>query len=906
MPEIRAGVRRFLRLTLHRRGAEADAEAELATYLDARVEHLVARGMSREEARREAEARLGGRVDDVRVAMRASAVQRERRRQLNERLRDVATDLRYTWRALWRDPAVTACIVVILASGIGANGAMFGVVDKLLLRGPGHVRDPARVMRLYSTTRGRSGPETTAIFGYVSYALLARGNRSLESVAAYQVDDGHLGRGPDARPIVAGRATAGFFGLLGVQPALGRFFTSAEDDLSAPERVAVIDYALWERLFAGDARALGSTILVQDEPFRVIGVTPRGFTGVGMSRVDVWTPLSFVGGTNRLGAGWETAWWWTSIGVIGRLKPGVTPARAGEDATLVHAIGYTGGERAQQEARHTFAPLSYTDDGREPGTISVARWLMAVSIIVLLIACANVVNLLLARSSRRHREFAIRQALGAGRVRLARMLMAEGLLLAAIAFAASLAVAYFIGKLLRVTLLTEVTWTSPTLDVRTVVVSAVIAAGCGVLVGAIPALQASRTDVGVSLKAVARIGGGRSSRLRAGLTLAQAALSVVLLLGAGLFIRSMHELDALPLGVDADRVIAVQVNPPRPPSEPLTGAWKGSRVAFVSRVLERVRRESGVERATVSIGVPFGSYYGVRLFIPGRDSLPALPGGSPRIHGVGDDYFATVGTPILRGRAFTASDHSGSERVVVVSDRIARSYWPNEDALGQCIIVWKKTEPCARVIGIAANTYTREVSELPGLQYYVPVEHVQFGGVPTILVRPTPDASALVAPVRRALLEVDSTLAYLDIRTLRERIDPQLGPWRLGMTVFTLFGVLAALVAAAGLYSLPAYLVTMRTHEIGVRMALGATRARVGREVMRLTVVTAALGVVLGLLVALVAGRYLQDLLFHTSARNPAVMASVAVSMLVVACVAALVPALRASRIAPATALRSD
>jgi len=904
MTRIRSGVRRLLRLTLRGRSAEDDGDAELRAHIDARIEHLVARGMSSDEARLEAESRLGGPIEDIRSAMRQSARRRTNRLHLNAQLADAATDLRYTWRSLWRDPFVTAFIVVILALGIGANGAMFGVVDKLLLQGPEQVREPERVMRLYSTVRGRSGPETTAIFGYVTYSLLARGARTLDGVAAYQVNDGYLGRGAESQPIVMGRATTSFFHVLGTRPALGRFFTAAEDDPSAPERVAVIDYGLWQRMFGGEDRALGATILLRDEPYIVIGVAPRGFTGVGLSRVDVWTPLSHMG--SGMDPGWQTAWWWTSIRVIGRLKPGVTAALAGEDATAVHANGYTGDDRALREARQTFAPLTYTDEGREPGTISVARWLMAVSAIVLLIACANVVNLLLARSSRRHREIAIRQALGAGRGRLARLLFAEGMLLAATAFGASLAVAYVLGGLLRATLLTDVAWTSPTLDARVLAASAAIALAAGLLVGVFPALQSSRGDLGASLNAAARIGGGKRSRLRAGLTLAQAALSVVLLLGAGLFVRSVRELDALPLGIDADRILAVPVNPPRPPSEGRTGAWQGSRAEFLARMLERVRREPGVERAAISIGVPFGSFYGVAFFIPGRDSLPPLPGGSPRIHGVGEDYFATAGTPILRGRAFTVSDHSGSERVVVVSERIARSYWPGEDALEKCIIVWKKTEPCARVVGIAANTFTREVSEQPGLQYYVPLEQVQFGGRPTILVRPTGDPALLVAPLRRALLEVDPTMAYLDIRTLRERIDPQLGPWRLGMTVFTLFGVLAALVAAAGLYGLAAYLVTTRTHEIGVRMALGATSARVGREVVSLSVTMAAIGIALGLIAALVTGRFLEPLLFHTSARDPVVMIAVGVAMLALACVAALVPALRAARIAPAMALRSD
>jgi len=903
MTLIRPGVKRLLRLSLRGRAADADADAELRAYIAARVDHLVARGMSAEQARAETERRLGGPLTEVQTAMRESARRREDRIHRRQYLVDATTDLRYGWRTLWRDPLVTAFIVVILALGIGANGAMFGVIDKLLLRGPEHVREPGRLMRLYTTIRGRDGLETTAIVGYVTYSLLAGNARSFDAVAAYQVNDGYIGRGAETQPVVAGRATASFFPLLGVRPALGRFFNKVEDDPVAPQRVAVIDHDLWQRMFGGEERALGATILVREEPYRVIGVAPRGFTGVGLSRVHVWTPLSHVG--KDMGPGWQTAWWWTSIRVVARLKPGVSAARAGGEATAVHASGYTGGEPTLREAKHTFAPLTYTDEGYEPGTIAVVRWLMAVSAIVLLIACANVVNLLLARSSRRHREIAIRQALGAGRGRLARLLFAEGVLLAATAFVASLAVAYVLGGLLRTTLLTDVTWSSPALDVRIVTASVTIAVVCALLVGLLPAIQFSRADLAASLNAAARIGGGGQSRLRDSLTLAQAALSVVLLVGAGLFIRSVRALDQLPLGIEADRVLAVPVNPPRPPSEPRTGAWRGSRAEFVARVLDRLRRVPGVERTTVSIGVPFGSFYGVALFIPGRDTLP-LSRGNPRIHGVGEDYFATAGTPILRGRAFTHADHQGSERVVVLSERLARSFWPGENALDKCIIVWKRTEPCARVVGIAANTFTREVSEEPGMQYYVPLEQVQFGGRPTLLVRPVGDPATIASSVRRALIEADSALGYLDIRTLRERIDPQLRPWQLGMTVLTLFGVLAGLVAAVGLYALAAFFVTARTHEIGVRMALGATSMRVGKDVVSRSVMMAALGIALGSFAVLVGGRFVEPLLFRTSARDPVVMAAVGVAMLGVAVVAALVPALRAARIAPATALRSN
>jgi predicted permease len=335
-------------------------------------------------------------------------------------------------------------------------------------------------------------------------------------------------------------------------------------------------------------------------------------------------------------------------------------------------------------------------------------------------------------------------------------------------------------------------------------------------------------------------------------------------------------------------------------------ARRARRASYLAGILERARRIPGVERASLATGVPFQSFYGVGLYIPGRDSLPALSGGSPRVQAVTHDYFATVGTPILRGRAFSASDETGTERVAILSERLARAYWPGEDALGRCIIVMQKSEPCARIIGISANTHTRDISEEPGMQFYIPFSQAAFGGITHLLVRPAGDPRKFVGTLRRALVELDPTMAYLDIKTFREAMAPQLRPWRLGALVFGVMGGLAALVAAVGLYSLVSYLVTQRTHEIGVRMALGAgTRSIVGL-VMRRTLGVAGAGLAMGVLVALLAGRFVQPLLFRTSARDPLVFASVAALLLLAAALAGLVPAVRAKRVDPVEALKYD
>ncbi|MGH7330786.1 MAG: ABC transporter permease, partial [Polyangiaceae bacterium] len=330
----------------------------------------------------------------------------------------------------------------------------------------------------------------------------------------------------------------------------------------------------------------------------------------------------------------------------------------------------------------------------------------------------------------------------------------------------------------------------------------------------------------------------------------QASLCVVLLIGAGLFVQSVRRVYALDLGIQADRVITVPINVRLIAAEP-PDLWKQRRARFNEMALERARQLPGVEHASLANGLPFRGVSGVGIYIPGRDSLPALRGGLARIQGVSSDYFTTVGTRILRGRAFTPSDETGGEHVSIVSERLARTYWPNEDAIGKCFAVLSPKNPCARIVGIAANTYTRDITEEPGLQFYVPITQMPFGGITSLVVRPKGDSVAMIGTLRRAMLDVDPTLAYLDFKTLDEAMDPQIRPWRLGATAFTLMGALAALVAAVGLYSVLSYMVTQRTHEIGVRMALGASGANVLGTILRHSVVVGAVGTLLGIVFAL-------------------------------------------------------
>ncbi|HSA54318.1 MAG TPA: FtsX-like permease family protein, partial [Gemmatimonadaceae bacterium] len=639
------------------------------------------------------------------------------------------------------------------------------------------------------------------------------------------------------------------------------------------------------------------------------GVAPAGFTGPQLGPVDVWVPMSHW--SRNVTRDWPTSWNAQWLHVIGRLAPGATLAQAREDLTAAFRAGYTGDEAPLRTARLGAAPLGFLSDGREPPEVAIARWLVGVAIVVLAIACSNVVNLLLARAIRRRREVAVRVALGAGRRRLVGLLLTESLMLALLGGVAGIVVAYATGQLVRGTLLPHVAWVESPVSVPVLAVAGAIAILLGVVAGLIPAFRVSRPNLTRDLKSGVREGGGTHSRLRGALTVAQAALSVVLLVGAGLFVRSLARIDALDLGIEPDRVLVTEMSWPRLPAtatEEQRADERPRRMEVYARAMERVRSIPGVANASLSVGLPFQYGFSQYLRLPGRDSLPRFRAGSPRISAVAAGYFETVGTRIVRGRAFTTGDRAGSEPVTIVSELMARTLWPGEDPIGQCLYTSPRGEavPCSRIVGIAQDARRSRLREEPGMHYYVPVGQERGFGGTSLVIRPAGAPTAVIPAIRQAIAEVDPSVLYVDVGLLQERVDPQIRPWRLGATVFGLMGVLALLVAAVGLYSVLSYLVAQRTHEVGVRLALGATGGSIVRLVMRHSLAMALAGITIGIALSLAAGRFVAPLLFDTSPRDGIVLASVAGSLIVVALAASLLPALRARRVDPLEAMRTD
>jgi predicted permease len=904
-------VRRAFRLSLHRSDhAETDTDDEIRGHLEMRVAALVARGMSPTQAEAEALRRFGS-LPGAREKLQQAARRRERRLSLFERADELRRDMGYAVRQLRASPGFTLAVVLTFAIGMGANAAMFGIIDRLLLRGPAHVREPERLARFYySVEEPGRGLFTGSHLGYVAYSALKDHVRSLDGVAAYSANEATLGRGAEALKIQEGHATADFFPLLGVQSHLGRFFVAEEDRPGSGQHVVVLSYALWRSRFGGDSAVLGRTISIGDEPYVVVGVAPKDFTGVEMQRVDLWIPMTVRG--PRIHPEWSTTWNARWLQIIGRLGSGVRPESAAEEATARLLSAYDGDDPGMRLARGSFRAIGFDVRGGEPPQVAVARWLTGVAVVLLLIVCANIANLLLARALRRGREIAVRLALGAGVSRIVRMLLAESFLLAALGAVAGLAAADWGGQLIRVALLPDVPWGDSAIDARVLAFTAIAAVISAVLVGLVPAFQASRLDLTGGLKAGAREGGGRRTGLRGLLTVAQAALSAVLLVGAGLFVRSLRNVDAVHHGIELDRVLVADIHWPNLPASAVEADWDRLRArknAFYQVALERIQRLPGVERASVAIGTPFHGGLSLGIAVPGLDSIPAMPGGGPWVSAVSSDHFTTVGTRVLRGRGFTPADRAGSERVMVVNETMAERLWPQEDPLGKCVKVM--SEPCARVVGVVEDARRSALDEPRAMQYYVPLgQQTSIGGA-TILIRPRCGEAARCAVrmadlVRSELLRIDPTLGFIDVAPLERGLELQVRPWRLGATMFGIFGAIALVVAALGLYSVIAYGVAQRSHELGVRVALGAQRRAIVWLILRQGMVAAAMGVAIGLTMALVAAPFLQPLLFRVPADDPVVFGLVAMTLLAVAVGATILPALRGARSDPMRALQAE
>jgi predicted permease len=817
-------------------------------------------------------------------------------------------DVRFALRGLRREPLFALLVISTLALATGANAALFGIADRLLFRGPLHVSDPGRVARLYVTTQPTGMREfTSSTVGHVTYDIARRAARSAEAVASFATRDVTTGRGAAARPARMGAASASFFRLLGVRPVLGRFFSVREDAVTGAERVAVISEGVWRREFGAAPDVIGRPVTINDDAYVVIGVAPRGFTGTDLGPIDFWTPISLLGPT--MTTDWTTSWSAQWHEVIVRVREGATRESAAREITDAVRSAYAGDEPYMKSATLWLGDLAATDGGVEPAERRVVRWLSGVAGVVLLIACANLMNILLARGARRIRDIGVRLALGASRGRLVRMLLIESTLLSLGGAAAGLLVAHVIGGLARRALLDGIEWASSPVDVRVFAMAMATAVAIGILIGVVPALAVTRAGITGALRTGVRDGGGDRHRLRGVLTVVQATLSVALLIGGGLFVRSTWNARNLDLGFDARRVIVVEATRApigRIPDPKARDAERLRRRTFFAQAVERIRFLPGVGQASVAVGMPFGMRFGRRVRVPGLDALPKVTTGGPSVSAVSHDYFATMGTSIVRGRGFTAADRAGSAPVAIVSEFMAHIVWPDVDPVGRCVIIGDEPAPCATIVGVAEDTHRARLIEDPKMHVYLPLgQEVGFGGA-VLLVRGGADPMAHADAIRRELLAADATITFVSAEPIQARIDPLMRSWELGTTTLAFSGLLALIVAAVGIYSVLSYLVADRRHEIGVRIALGARVGHVTGIIMRWSIGMVALGIAIGSVIAAATATFVQPLLFNVSARDPMVFAAVAGILLLVAVVASLIPAMRAAHVDPLEALRAE
>ncbi|HET9983259.1 MAG TPA: ADOP family duplicated permease [Longimicrobiales bacterium] len=868
-------------------------------------------GASAEEAQRLA-----------RVAFGSATYHKERARDLWSLgwVDDVLQDVRYAGRGLRARPGFTLAVVLTLALGIGANAAIFSIVDRLLFRPPPMLAHPALTHRIYvaQSDRGREG-----VWPGISYARcldFTRWTTSFARTAEFSWAKLAVGVGDDAREMPVAAVSASFFGFFDAPPALGRYFTTREDTVPSGTPVVVLSHALWEVRFGGRTDALGATVQIGPTMYTVIGVAPAGFAGLWPTQPPAaYIPITSYAATSGFrsspGDGWWQTYHWNFAQMLAERRPGVTVAQAHADLTNAYRRSYA----AQRAMSPDVAPIEVARPRAIVASVlaergpnetrvgKVARLVAAMAVVVLLIACANVANLLLAGALRRRREIAVRLALGVSRARLFSQLLSESLLFALLGGAAGVVVAQWSGGLLRSLFLPEDATTTVLGDPRTLTFAGAAALIAALLTGLAPVWQSRRADLTQDLKAGAREGTYHRSRTRAVLLIVQGAFSVVLLVAAGLFVRSLQHVRELRLGYDVDPVLVVELNMR---GVKLDGAHA---VALRQRLLERAQDLPGVQHAALHTSIPFWRTLGreglgVDLRVAGIDSVDLL--GEFYLDAVTPDYFATMGTRILRGRGIGEQDVAGAPAAMVVSEAMAKVLWSGKDPIGQCVRVIEygttgKEPPCTYVVGVAEDIKSQSLSDDEGFYYYL--SSAQFHPQQTgLFVRTHGDAAGQAEAIRRALQPLMPGASYITVTPFADVIGGTMRSWKLGATVFGAFGALALLLAAIGLYSVIAYNVVQRAHELGVRIALGAQVGDVLGLVVGQGVRLGLVGVVIGGTIAFSAARWLKPLLFQESARDPAVYALVAAVLLAVAVVASYVPARRAARVDPNVALRAE
>jgi macrolide transport system ATP-binding/permease protein len=880
-------IHRLAALFRHRR-LEDDLDAELRSHLEMAVELNLGKGMSAEDARREALRGFGG-VEQTKELYRDQ-------RGL-PMIETAFQDLRFGLRMLRRNPGFSLLAILCLILGIGANTAVFSWVEGILFRPYPAVTDQERLLALTGTARGESGPTDLS---WPDFVDLQRGCTLFDSFIVTKIMGTTLSVGDRAERTVGSIVSANYFDAIGVHPTLGRGFEPGEDSGRNAHPVTVISYQLWQGRFKGDPQIIGKTQRLNGVLHTIIGVAPESFYGtfVGWA-MQFWVPASmeeiFEAGGYKLedrGARWIEAYV--------RLKPGVTFVQAQEEISAVAKRLEAGYPATNRGRGIQLWPLWQTPFNNAGTLLPTLEIMLAVVVFVLLIACANVGNLLLVRSWARRHEMTVRLAIGAGRGRLLKQLLTEGLILATFGAAGGLVVAHWCRHALvllfparagvAMHLPGEIDW-------RVLALSAGVCLITTLLLGLVPAIQTGKIDLAGSLKAESAgvVGGGGRAWVRSGLVLVQVSLSFVLLVVAGLLLQSLQRIRSGSPGFSTHGVLFTAV-------DLVSAGYDAPRAQnFQDELIDRVKALPGVESAAFARSTPlgYGSYSSTPIAV---DGYQPPPDEQPTVeyNEVGPDYFATMGIPLVSGREFTRADDERAALVAVVNETMAAEYWRGRNPLGERVQVKGRW---MQVVGLAKDSKYQSVREAPKPFFYVP-RRQNFSVGAGLYIRTPLRPETIATSLAREVHALDGNLAAYEMITLQEQLDRSTSPQLVAVTLVGVLGGLALLLAAIGLYGVMSYAVSQSTRELGLRMALGADASNLLRLVMSRGLALTASGVALGAAVALGLTRLLGSLLYQVSPRDPLAFGSAFVVMVIASLAACFLPAWRATRTDPARVLR--
>jgi putative ABC transport system permease protein len=895
MSDWREEVRRRLsRLNLEP-AHEAEIVEELAQHLDDVYERSLKAGVTEAEAKRAVLTELSD-AELLRNEMRrsqklakAAPVAGGGRTNL---LADFLNDLRYAVRLQRKNPGFTIVAVIALALGIGANTAIFSVVNTVLLR-PLPYKDPERLVMVWEeATKAGYPTDTPAAANFVDWRDQ---NQAFEGMAAIADESFNLTGSGDPERLEGRRVSANLFPLLGVEPQLGRVFAAAEDQPGS-ERVVVLSYKLWQRRFGGDAGIVGKTLNLNGAGYTVVGVMPARFQ-FPTADDEAWVPIAFTqeDATNR-GRHY--------LEVVGRLKPSVTLNQAQAEMSTIAT-------RLQQQY-----PQSNTDLGAVitplhehlVGDIRPALLILLGAVgLVLLIACANVANLLLARAAVRQKEIAVRVALGARRWRLIRQFLTESVSLSVLGGLVGLAIAYGGLMVLKSFIPENISQAREiSIDYKVLGFTLLVSVGTGLIFGLAPALQSVRFNQMETLKEGGRDAatGGSGKRLRGLLVMAEVAISLVLLIGAGLLINSFLRLRNVDPGFRAENLLTMRIVLPEPKYEK-----RVRRSVFYTDLVQRVQSLAGVRSAAVTTNLPlYRQGNSISVSIEGK---PEPPPGQEQIvvtRMISPSYFDTMTIPLLKGRGLTDQDTDDSPNVAVISETMARRYWPGEEPVGKRLAIGKVRSPAdlIQVIGVAKDVRQFELTADPKPQMYLTYRQFGFFDLRDLVVKTDVDPASLAATVRNAVWEIDKDQPVSNIRTMEDILGDSIARQRFSMLLLAIFASVALVLAAVGIYGVMSYSVAQRTHEIGIRMALGAQTSAVLKLAVGYGLKLVGAGIIIGLIASFALTRVMSTLLFGVTATDPTTFMLISLLLIAVAAIASYLPARRATKVNPIIALRYE